>query len=141
MRSPNLAAPLAALRRWVIVPASALTIAWLVATHVPPKEAAKLNVLEYDWLAHGSGYMVLAACWLICIQSRSHARLNRLAVVVWLAIAGFGAIDEATQPLAGRDCSGYDWLADATGAAVGVAIVSMLLWRFVLRSGKEEVLD
>jgi VanZ family protein len=141
MRTLDLPTRFAGPRRWVIVPATLLTLAWLVATHVPKDQAAELNILKYDWLAHGSGYMVMAACWLLFVRSRTGARLALAGAGVWLALVLLGAIDEVTQPLAGRDCSRYDWLADATGAAIAVIAVSMLVRRFGPRSGKEEVLN
>lgn len=128
-------------RRWVSVGAPILTVAWLITTHLPQAQAAKLNVLESDWLAHGSGYMVMAACWLAWIRLRFQARPIRTAILVWFTLIALGAIDEVTQPWVGRDCSQTDWLSDAVGAAIGVTIVSVVFRRLALRSGKEEVLN
>lgn len=141
MRDSHLPSLLATVRRWVILPAGLLTIAWLVATHLPRNEAARLNILKYDWLAHGSGYLVMAACWVTWLHVRLGVRPARAAVLVWFALIALGALDETTQPLAGRDCSLTDWLSDATGAAIAVTIVPLLLRCLALGSGEEKVLD
>lgn len=54
---------------------------------------------------------------------------RRLAIVSWLSIAAFGVLDELTQPLTGRSCDPFDWLADATGSALGILLATSLLRR------------
>lgn len=55
----------------------------------------------------------------------------RMQVVNWSAVAAFGLLDEATQPLTGRSLDPIDWLADALGAACGVWSAA---WLVSLRS-------
>jgi VanZ family protein len=132
---------IAAIGRRAVIPAGLLTLAWLVATHVPQPAAARLNIFESDWLAHGSGYLVLGACWMLYVSARFPASLLRCGLPVWAAMIAFGAIDETTQPIVGRSCSLSDWISDAVGSAVGIAGMGALLYRLAPRSRKEEVLD
>ncbi len=132
---------IAAIGRRALIPAGLLTVAWFAATHVPQPAAARLNIFESDWLAHGSGYLVLGACWMLYVWFRFPASLLRSSLLLWAAMIAFGAMDETTQPIVGRACSLSDWISDAAGAAAGVAGMGALLYRLAPRSGKEEVLD
>jgi VanZ family protein len=38
----------------------------------------------------------------------------------------FGLLDEATQPLTGRDFDWFDWLADILGAVTGLIVYEAL---------------
>lgn len=127
---------IAAIGRYAVIPAGLLTVAWLVATHVPQPTAARLNILESDWLAHGSGYLVLGACWMLYVSSRFPARLLRSGLLVWAAMIAFGAMDETTQPIVGRSCSLSDWISDAVGSALGIAAMGILLYRLARPTGE-----
>jgi VanZ family protein len=58
------------------------------------------------------------------IKGRWHA----IAVSALIIVAGlaYGAIDEQTQKLVGRDCSLRDWIADAGGAVTAVVILLVI---------------
>ena len=45
-----------------------------------------------------------------------------LAVVATIValLASYGAFDEVTQPIVGRDCDFWDWVADMAGILVGI---------------------
>jgi VanZ family protein len=55
-----------------------------------------------------------------------HRGLSPRPVVVWfLALIGYGVLDETTQPLAGRSCELGDWLADVSGAVLGMLLMTL----------------
>jgi VanZ family protein len=96
-------------------------LALVVGTHLPPTFAG-LPGERSDKLVHLAAYAGLA--WLLAVAWQSSTgRLNgRHLRFAWLAIASFAAADEITQLLVGRSASVGDWLADAAGAAVGLAV-------------------
>lgn len=96
-------------------------LAMAVATHLPPQPGPPGRV--DDKLKHFAGYAVLAALLTQC-RRRGAAR-QRFAVAVAIA-AAYGAIDEITQPLAGRTADAMDWVADVAGALCGAAGALML---------------
>ncbi|MFN7144636.1 MAG: VanZ family protein [Myxococcota bacterium] len=51
------------------------------------------------------------------------------AVALFLALAAWAALDEASQHLTGRDGQWGDWLADTAGAATGILLTRPLLRR------------
>jgi VanZ family protein len=112
----------------------ALGLYWLalvVATHIPP--GPQLAPVETnDKVLHFLAYGALA--FLVCTTWELAAGVlnGRHLVFAWLAVVAFGAIDELTQMVVGRDCSVWDWLADACGAAIGVAVFVVV--RRIVRS-------
>lgn len=80
---------------------------------------------------HFSAYAGLGFLFLLVAFLRKSlttpATLGLLIAVVMLA-SGAGFIDEATQPIFGRDFEWYDWFADTVGAMVGAALSLGLLW-------------
>lgn len=48
----------------------------------------------------------------------------------WCVLVGYGAFDETTQTLVGRDAELFDWLADSAGAAAGILLVTFVCRRF-----------
>lgn len=97
---------------------------WLVlvtATHVPLM--AELPPIETsDKVLHASAYLILAFL-LASAWELNAGRLNaRHLTVAWLAVIVWAAIDEITQIPVGRDADFWDWLADASGAAVGIVL-------------------
>ena len=74
-----------------------------------------------DKLAHFVTYALLA--WLLVA-----AWGPRVSVVRWHVLfaslgftLGYGVLDEWIQPIFGRHCIAFDWLADAAGAATELA--------------------
>jgi VanZ family protein len=98
----------------------------LVLTHVP-LEPSPSPARGLDKLAHGAAFavlaMILAATWRASAGRLSLAQLAS----VWAAIAAYAALDEWTQSFVGRTPSAWDWLADGTGAAIGLAV---FVWFF-----------
>jgi VanZ family protein len=102
--------------------AALLAAYWLslfLGTHIHrvPQSLAGHNDKLLHLCAYG-GLSVLLLAWRI---SRGPASIRTVAVF-WLLIAGYGAFDELTQILVGRQCDFFDWTADLTGAAFGLAV-------------------
>lgn len=98
-------------------------------THMPrlPQGGPQLGDKTAHFLAYGAlGGLLFLTLWTL------RPRLPWLpAMALGIALA-YGAVDELTQPLSGRICEFGDWLADASGAAIAVAsltIVRLLIMR------------
>lgn len=92
----------------------------LVATHWPRLRVAPSDS-PIDKLAHAAGFGSLAALCMLAFP-----RLPRWAVLA--GMLALGAVDEWTQaiPALQRSCDLDDWLADATGIVVAIALRSSL---------------
>jgi len=104
---------------------AALAGYWLIlfaATHLPRDFPAVPPQQRVDKLVHLAAFALLA--WLLATAwQRSAGRLTGSHLrAAWLAIVLYAAVDEWTQPWVGRCGSPADWLADATGAAVGLIV-------------------
>lgn len=95
-----------------------------VASHWPRisfagPEAAPGLVL--DKLVHVVGFAVLAALLAAAVWPRDGdvSRAAKRCLLVGIALAGWGFVDESTQLLVGREMTAGDLAADATGAALG----------------------
>jgi VanZ family protein len=87
------------------------------------------GVFGLDKAEHFLAYAVLSAAAGLWI---SPASWRRRAWTCFLLIAGiaaaYGFIDEVHQSFVpGRDCSVWDWLADALGSAAGAALIRGLI--------------
>jgi VanZ family protein len=91
------------------------------------------SVLEYlrgfvqpDKFVHHILYAALAwLCLRALILDRPGRNLPAAALLAALAASAYGALDEWHQVLTpGRSCEFYDWLSDATGAAIAVALAA-----------------
>ena len=51
-------------------------------------------------------------------------------LIAWCILALYGAFDELTQLLVNRNAEVFDWIFDVTGAASGLALVTMVVWYF-----------
>jgi VanZ family protein len=107
----------------------------LAATHLPlSSRLMPAEVLSIDKLFHFTAYAILAGLLATAWQASSGILTVRHLRWVWCAVAIFGALDELTQIAVNRDCSIWDWLADATGAAVGLLAFVWLRRRITPRS-------
>jgi VanZ family protein len=113
---------------------AALAVYWLAmfaGTHYPKlPELAQAN----DELLHFSGYLGLAVLLVSWWQLSPLPQVKRPARIIGAAIlilAAYGAFDELTQILAGRDCEFFDWVADVSGGALGalLATTAFSAWR------------
>jgi VanZ family protein len=102
----------------------ALAVYWLalfIATHIPVERVPRA-VGSADKVVHVLAFMLLSAIFATTWQV-SAGRLNyRHLIWAWMAIVLYGALEESTQPFVNRTASLMDWLADATGAAIGVLL-------------------
>ena len=90
----------------------------LIATSIPfPGTLAPVAPSGADKVVHASMYAVLA--WL---SSRGVGYASaRTAILVLVAVAGFGALDEFHQQFVrGRSAEIADWVTDLVGAGAGV---------------------
>lgn len=100
-------------------------IVLLIVTHLPATTPF-MPPDNIDKLAHATAFaglaLLLASAWQL---AAGHLNISHLALV-WFVVVTYGAIDEWTQIPVGRSCSIWDWLADATGAALGLALFAFL---------------
>jgi VanZ family protein len=97
---------------------------WLLlfaATHLPATTPF-LPGHRFDKLYHGAAFAILAVL-LASVWTLTFGRASARALAVILALlALYAVVDEFTQIAVGRNSSIYDWLADMTGAAVGMGL-------------------
>jgi len=116
--------------RWLLV--CALVAYWLAmftGTHLPRIPQALAD--QGDKVLHICGYLGLAFLLLAWRATRGTITLRRLGLLL-LLIAIYGAFDEVTQPLVGRQCDFSDWVADLFGAVLGI-LIAWPLTRVFLR--------
>jgi VanZ family protein len=111
----------------------------LVGTHLPPSALfLPVEVDNLDKLYHASTYALLAAL-LATTWQLSAGRLNAGHLFwTWITIVAVAAIDEITQIPFNRDCSFWDWSADATGAAIGLIAFAWLRKKISARGAQRE---
>ena len=111
-------------RRSAAVWLAALVVYWLtlfVGTHTRPADLP-VSVLDFDKALHAGAYFVLASLLLVAWR-RTGARFGlagRLAIAT--VVLAYGVVDELTQPYFGRSCDLLDWVADALGVGLAVAL-------------------
>ena len=124
---------------WVLC--AAYWVALFTLTHLPRVPVVGEPVP--DKLAHFLAYGVLAGV-LYLAKWASGSPAKRSAYFVLTVSLLYGAMDEITQPLVGRSCELYDWLADAAGAIIVVGVfasVRYLAERVGSGSNTESALD
>jgi VanZ family protein len=93
-----------------------------------PPIPEQLIFWQSDKLLHALAYLGLGA---LAAFGLWPARAWRSRLAAWGLAVSYGALDELHQRLVpGRSCSGWDLLADALGAALGVACVAALATRW-----------
>jgi VanZ family protein len=115
---------------WILC--AAYWVALFTLTHLPRVPAVGQRV--QDKLAHFLAYGVLAGVLYLAMWASSSA-WKRTSFFVLAVTLLYGAMDEVTQPLVGRSCELYDWLADAAGAIVVVGIFASIRY-LVERAGR-----
>jgi VanZ family protein len=108
-----------------------VVLALLTATHLPPRSTL-LPPEEHnlDKLYHFTAYAILAGLLATAWQLSTGILTARHLRWAWSAVAIFAALDEITQIAVNRDCSIWDWTADATGTACGLLAFVWLRRRF-----------
>jgi VanZ family protein len=112
------------IRRYVGWTTLAYWGALFVATHIPlpPLPAAGVGSDKVAHVSAFAGLGFLTALWLALF-----GKLTVVHTLLLLAVlAGYGAIDEWLQQFVGRFTDFDDWVADVSGAAIGIAIVWVL---------------
>ena len=115
---------------WILPLSIAVAIVWL--SHQPQLPMGVSLPSPWDKLGHFAAYAVLAASLEIGLRlTRRDLPVYRRHLLLFLAVALFGVADEWHQSFVpGRECSAFDWLADALGAAFGLSLSSLpFLWR------------
>lgn len=95
---------------------------WLLiytATHLP--QAALPQTSLGDKTEHFIAYALLAGIMLPWVMHRWPAARFPWLIVLLVSMA-YGGIDEITQPIVNRYADLRDWLADSTGAAIGLGV-------------------
>lgn len=95
-------------------------------THTPSDNLGDIPDYLSDAILHGVGYAILG---LLCVWTAATYRRGltpRILFAIYLAILIYAIIDERTQPWVGRGCELSDWVADAVGALIGMAIAISL---------------
>ena len=112
-------------------------VAWavciLVATWIPGAMVPRVPAPEgTDKVVHFIFFLVLAFLIQRALRAQGSARLVPYVI---LALAAFGAFDEYVQQfIPGRSMELLDWVADVSGAIVGVVIARLTLERRAARS-------
>ena len=104
-------------------PAAAWAACILVATWIPGAKLPRIPApAGTDKVVHFLFFAVLGALVVAAMRARWSVRAPMLVLI---AIAAFGAMDEYVQQfIPGRTMELFDWIADVTGAAVGIAIAA-----------------
>ncbi len=83
------------------------------------------DVTGLDKVAHFSVYAILGT---LVARALLPTRALPVLTIAFIGIATFGALDELHQNwIPGRDASVADWIADISGALVGLAVAPTLL--------------
>jgi VanZ family protein len=116
-------------RRWAIA-AAGVAVAIFVLSSIPAEELARTGIRIWDKAAHAGVWAVLAFCVGRALGARPRATLVAIALGV-----GYGVLDEIHQSFTpGRDTSGWDIVADATGAVIG-ALAAAAVRRRTISAG------
>jgi VanZ family protein len=106
-----------------------LALYWLllaVATHLP-KVPQPMELEVSDKWQHYVAYCGLAFLMTFWLAARRAPSWFALLCVLAAAMA-YGALDEVTQPLFGRDAELLDFRADTLGAASGIMLYLLAGW-------------
>jgi VanZ family protein len=95
--------------------------ALFVATHMPAQMVLLPGGLS-DKMPHVVAFAVLAILFAAAWRVTAGPLGWRQLCTVWALIVLYGAVDEVTQIPVGRNANLSDWLADAAGATLGLAI-------------------
>ena len=100
--------------------------ALFAATHLPVEMPIALPGHWTDKIVHLAAFAILAVLLATTWQLAARQLNLRRLWWLWVLLVLYGAIDELTQVPVGREASVWDWLADALGAAIGLAVFILL---------------
>jgi len=118
--------------RWIVRMLLLYLCSVFILTHLPPTMIPRSPVrsslpIPIDKIAHFCIYFGLAfllACVLALRDPERQLYRTGLSVrsymFIWLLLAGYGMLDESTQPITGRTFDWDDWLADLFGVTSGL---------------------
>jgi VanZ family protein len=112
-------------RRIVLFLTALYWVVLFVVTHLPP--ARMLHGPGGDKLHHFLAYLVLSFMLGATLWQAFPGRRRFVPLLVLLAGAGYGVLDELTQIPVGRQAEVGDWVADLSGAAVAAAVLFLML--------------
>jgi VanZ family protein len=116
-------------------------VALFTLTHLPPKEALHPPSFLGDKGVHALAYCGLTFLLGFTLWTFGLGRRSRLWPWITLsAVLAYGAVDEWTQTLVGRDCALLDWVADGTGALIAVLLLAVV-FRVIRRVVWDEAVD
>jgi VanZ family protein len=124
--------------RWLRLPVAARSVPpvalmgllWWSSSREPSSDAPSLLRAGLHNAMHVVAYSMLGGSLLLALQSRASAHHTRAAAASFTIAVGYGWIDEWHQSFVpGRDCSFADWCADASGAALSLALLVPVLRR------------
>jgi VanZ family protein len=116
-------------------------IALFALTHTPPDRAPHPPSFLGDKGSHAIAYLGLTFLLGFTLWTFGLGRRTRLWPWITLsAVLAYGAVDEWTQTLVGRDCELLDWVADGTGAVVAVLLLAVV-FRVVRRVVGDDAVD
>lgn len=116
-------------------------VALFTLTHLPPSEAPHPPSFLGDKGSHAIAYCGLTFLLGFTLWTFGLGRRSRLWPWITLsAVLAYGAVDEWTQIIVGRDCELLDWVADGTGAVVAVLLLAVV-FRVVRRVVGDEAVD
>jgi len=95
----------------------------LVMTHIP--HPPPLGPVTSDKLAHFLGYGMLSGLLFLTLWMWKPG-MRFLPLIVLGIVVAYGAFDELTQPIFGRDCEFLDWVADSAAAVVAVSVLGVV---------------
>ena len=111
-------------RAWWVV--AAWAVFQLALTSLPGSALPQLPVTFLDKVAHFGLYGVLGA--LVARAATLSGWPRRQLVAAWLVVIAGGVLDELHQLfMPGRESSALDWLMDATGAAAGLWLGTLMM--------------
>lgn len=117
---------------WYYLPPIIWALAIFIASSYPTESLAPKEVLDYDKLIHVAVYCVLGfLVYRALTSANAPGWAFRHAGILTLAITAlYGASDEFHQHFVpGRSMAFLDWVADAAGGLLAIALASVLLPR------------
>jgi VanZ family protein len=107
-------------------------LALFISTHLPIVRLASSHGTT-DKFVHVAAFTGLSILLAITWRLSAGRLRGRDLVSVWALVMLYGALEETTQPLMNRTASHIDWLADAIGATLGLAIYQIVLEHWIAR--------
>jgi VanZ family protein len=112
------------LRRTLTVVLVAYWLTLFVLTHLPPERALSTGI--GDKVMHMLAYALLAALVQAYLRMR-HRKPSSSGMTALSVCMIYGIIDEVTQRFVGREAELMDWMADTSGAATAVVVMTYFI--------------